>query len=64
MSVQTYCDKPDSEILDDILSRSVPAWLLLDKEGWERICQVRARNISSIDRETWKELYDAHGSKI
>lgn len=56
-----YCDLPDAVILDDIVRGSIPDHAYANSCCWRRICQVRGRYYSQVDREVWVDICRTRG---
>lgn len=57
-----FCRQPDDVILAAIRERTIGSDLLVDKQCWKRICQVRGRNPIEIDRARWKAICEERGT--
>lgn len=54
--VDCICQRDDEEILGWIQSEALPDEALVNTCCWKRICQVRGRNFSQVDEETWSNI--------
>jgi hypothetical protein len=57
--MMSYCDASDEKILDDLIREDVPSEALV--QAWSRICQVRSRNLNSVDPEVWVRICTKRG---
>ncbi len=60
-TVGCYCNLPESEILSDLKSGSVPEAALVNQCCWRTICRVRGLNFNSVDPETWRDICQQRG---
>ena len=56
-----YCSLPDDHILADIQSARIPDTALVNSCCWSRVCQVRGRNFSVVENDTWVEICTQRG---
>lgn len=59
--VTCLCNWGDAEILRHIQGESLPSYALLNNCCWRRVCQVRGRNFSDVDDETWIDICTRRG---
>ena len=55
------CDQTDSTVLGTITALTLTREVLEKPCCWKRICQVRARNFSSVSDAKWTELCRRRG---
>jgi len=60
--IEAFYEQPDEVILHAILQEAISSGFLLDADSWRRICQVRGRNISVVDRTTWIAICEQRGN--
>ena len=51
-----YFNQPDSDIVAEIRSLSVPKHILQDGDNWPFLCAVWGRNMEEITVEKWEKL--------
>lgn len=61
MNCDEYCEFPDREILDQILTGEIPDFALVDHHCWRRICQVRGRHFYDVNDELWQVICRVRG---
>ena len=56
-----YCDTDISDVIDDIVTESVPDEALVNGCCWKHICLARGLNSGQVDADTWSELCRRRG---
>jgi hypothetical protein len=56
-----FCSLPDREILELILTDTIPDEALVSYPCWRRICQVRGRTPWEISDELWEVICRVRG---
>ena len=56
-----YCNNNESLVLSNIESINMPNDALIEACSWRRICQVRGKNFSQVDPNTWSDICRKRG---